>query len=113
MLSTYQLLTSQQVGGSSLYLPWLSDWVIELALQEKAIIVSPNYRLLPESKGSDILDDMDDFWKWLSGGGIESALQLGGYGTITTDLTSTLVLGESAGESDYFALMGLELTNAW
>lgn len=105
----HHVLTIQQIGGSSLFLPWLSDWVIELALQENAIIVSPDYRLLPESTGSDILDDMDDFWKWLSAGGVENALQSGGHGDVTTDLTNTLVLGESAGELTYLAHIVQEL----
>lgn len=106
------MLTLPQVGGSSLFLPWLSDWVLELALKEQAIIVSPDYRLLPESQGSDILNDMDDFWKWLIAGGIESGLRSGGFGGITTDVTRTLVLGESAGQSIDFAPLIQELTNA-
>jgi hypothetical protein len=32
-------------------------------------VVSPDYRLLPESTGQAILEDVEDFWHWLIGGG--------------------------------------------
>lgn len=31
-----------------------------------AIIVSPDYRLLPESSGDDVLDDVVYFWQWFA-----------------------------------------------
>jgi hypothetical protein len=38
---------------------------IELALKTNAVIVSPDYRLFPESTPSDILEDIGHFWEWL------------------------------------------------
>ena len=40
--------------------------LIELALLEQAIIVTPDYRLLPESSGLDILSDLSSFWSWMT-----------------------------------------------
>ncbi|KAJ5948736.1 hypothetical protein N7454_002043 [Penicillium verhagenii] len=53
------------VGGNRLFSPWFSDWLIELALARRAIIVTPDYRLLPEATGHDILADLASFWEWL------------------------------------------------
>ncbi|RAH66724.1 alpha/beta-hydrolase [Aspergillus aculeatinus CBS 121060] len=53
------------ITGSSQYAPWFSSWTFEYALASQSIIVSPNYRLLPEASGQDIIDDMEDFWRWL------------------------------------------------
>ncbi|KAA8648031.1 alpha/beta hydrolase [Aspergillus tanneri] len=50
--------------GDRLYEPWWSDWLLELALAQSAMIVAPDYRLLPEATGADIMDDMDAFWTW-------------------------------------------------
>lgn len=87
-----------QVGGTSLFLPWISEWVLDLAVEKNAIIVMPDYRLLPESTGSDVLDDMDDFWTWLTNGGIHDTLRNNGIDQVTVDVTKTLLEGESAGE---------------
>jgi acetyl esterase/lipase len=39
--------------------------LIELALSHDAIIISPDYRLLPEATGADTLADVARFWDWL------------------------------------------------
>jgi acetyl esterase/lipase len=39
--------------------------LIELALSHDAIIISPDYRLLPEANGADTLNDVKSFWDWL------------------------------------------------
>ena len=52
------------VVGDRLYEPWWPDWLLELAMSRNAMIVAPDYRLLPEASGADILDDMDAFWTW-------------------------------------------------
>lgn len=39
--------------------------LIELALLRGAIVVTPDYRLLPEANGHDILEDLASFWEWL------------------------------------------------
>lgn len=61
------------------------------------MIISPNYRLLPEAKGVDILQDLNNFWSWLSTG-VEQSLASVGLSNIKLDLGQLLVVGESAGE---------------
>lgn len=70
---------------------------MDFALENEAIIVSPNYRLLPEATGEDILEDMDDFWKWLHVGGLIQSISSAGHAFIDPDLDRILMLGESAG----------------
>ncbi|KAJ9157285.1 Alpha/beta hydrolase fold-3 [Pleurostoma richardsiae] len=41
-----------------------AKWFLELAARENAIIVSPTYRLMPEARVLDIIDDIKDFWAW-------------------------------------------------
>lgn len=49
----------------SLFAPFFSPWALDLAIQNCAIIVSADYRLLPTANGvADILEDLEDFWQW-------------------------------------------------
>ncbi|OCT49213.1 hypothetical protein CLCR_05000 [Cladophialophora carrionii] len=87
------------VTGDALYDDWFPQWLVDYALQHTAVVVLPNYRLLPESTGREIMADVHDFWAWLrddfppylhgrpfqDGAGVE------------VDLTKVLVTGESAG----------------
>lgn len=51
--------------GSGLFGPFFPKWVDKLALQNSAIIVSPDYRLLPSANGlDDVLEDVEDGWQW-------------------------------------------------
>ncbi|KAI9735952.1 MAG: hypothetical protein M1834_001418 [Cirrosporium novae-zelandiae] len=71
------------------------DWLIQLAEFRGAIIVSPDYRLIPESTGSDILDDVESFWNW-----VHSSLSLEVSkiaSEIDLDLSKIAAAGESAG----------------
>ncbi|XHF96374.1 hypothetical protein AWENTII_000011 [Aspergillus wentii] len=45
-------------SGSSLFPGFFNPWYIELAERYGAIIISPNYRLLPESSIEDTLEDI-------------------------------------------------------
>ncbi|KAI5118649.1 hypothetical protein M0805_002569 [Coniferiporia weirii] len=83
------------VGGQRDFAPWCPAWLLELALKHNAIFVAPDYRLLPEAKGEDILDDLDDFWKWLARG-LPDAVHASCAG-LKIDLDRVLVGGESAG----------------
>jgi acetyl esterase/lipase len=38
------------ITGSKSFLPWFGPWVFQLTLQHNAIILAPNYRLIPEAK---------------------------------------------------------------
>lgn len=53
------------IVGDRLYEPWWPGWLLELVLSQNALIVAPDYRLLPEASGADILDDAEAFWTWL------------------------------------------------
>ncbi|CAM1503241.1 Fc.00g080170.m01.CDS01 [Cosmosporella sp. VM-42] len=74
---------------------FLSRWALELTEAEGAIMVSPAYRLLPEAKGSDILEDLKDFWAWVRGS--LPTLIAERWPGLSLDLGHTAVCGESAG----------------
>ncbi|KXS98003.1 hypothetical protein AC578_8761 [Pseudocercospora eumusae] len=78
--------------GHRLFADWFGDWTLDLALRHSAIVISPDYRLMPESKGVDILQDARDFYTWL----FKNASQTLPSG-IDSDLSKILVTGESAG----------------
>lgn len=52
------------ITGHRLYEPWWPTWLLEFSQRENAVIIAPDYRLLPEATGVDILEDMDAFWNW-------------------------------------------------
>jgi acetyl esterase/lipase len=52
------------VLGEAMHAPWFAHWLISMALRNNAIIIAPNYRLIPEHNGKDIMSDLRDFWKW-------------------------------------------------
>lgn len=54
----------QQVTGASILPLFFTNWILDLALLNDAIIVSADFRLLPEATGTDMLSDMSDLWKW-------------------------------------------------
>ncbi|KAF5647839.1 uncharacterized protein FTJAE_1522 [Fusarium tjaetaba] len=86
------------ITGSSLFPAWFSKWVLDFAEEQDAVIISPNYRLLPEVKGRDIIHDMGNFWNWLHSGGPSSRhFAAIGQQKLQLDLIRTLVVGESAG----------------
>jgi acetyl esterase/lipase len=57
-------LTLHKVSGTWAYPDWFANWLVPLVHRNNAIIVSPNYRLLPEHNGNDIQEDLVDFWTW-------------------------------------------------
>ncbi|KAI5460131.1 Alpha/Beta hydrolase protein [Mariannaea sp. PMI_226] len=67
--SLYPLLVYWHGGGfivgHRMYGPWWPTWSLELALSQGAIIISPDYRLLPEANGTDILADVETFASWM------------------------------------------------
>jgi acetyl esterase/lipase len=88
------------ICGSKLYQEWHSTWTIQLALLNAAIIVTPNYRLLPEANGTDVLCDLCDFWSWVQeclATAVASMTTTTTTETIQIDMNSILVCGESAG----------------
>ena len=97
-VSSYALLSPKpsllivQVSGDALYPDWYPQWALDYALLHAAIIVTPNYRLLPESIGADINDDINDFWTW-----VRTSLQSLLAPQILADFSKILAHGESAG----------------
>lgn len=46
------------------FAPYINGWFPGFAEQHNAVVVSPDYRLIPESTGQDIIDDLEDFFQW-------------------------------------------------
>jgi len=82
--------------GDSLFIDWFPGWLIELAKRRSAIIISANYRLLPESTGLEILSDFDDFWSWIHSPDLANILASQPI-PLELDLTRIITTGESAG----------------
>ncbi|KAM3068900.1 hypothetical protein ACMFMF_008866 [Clarireedia jacksonii] len=59
----------------------------------------PDYRLLPEASGLDILTDIRDFWSWLLSptNGLSSCLSSSPYLSVQLELSKIGTFGESAG----------------
>lgn len=76
---------------------WFGKWILDFAQLHGAVIVSPNYRLLPEARGLDILQDMRAFWTWMDNKGAQNFLD-GIHGNVILDTERTLLVGESAGK---------------
>ncbi|EAW13532.1 putative polyketide synthase [Aspergillus clavatus NRRL 1] len=51
--------------GHRLYEGWFAPWALEMILTMPAILIAPDYRLLPESNATEILSDLDTFWTWM------------------------------------------------
>ncbi|KAJ7583866.1 Alpha/Beta hydrolase protein [Mycena floridula] len=83
------------VLGARLFPDWFAQWAIDYALKYSAIIVTADYRLLPEAKGKDLLEDLDDLWKWLHD--VFPAFLAESAPGFSPDLTKILSTGESAG----------------
>lgn len=61
----YHLHGGFLVAGYGLYAPFFGRWEARLAVKHGAIIISPDYRLLPTTNGvADQLEDVVDCWEW-------------------------------------------------
>jgi pimeloyl-ACP methyl ester carboxylesterase len=78
---------------------------MQFAESQDAVVVSPEYRLLPEARGLDILDDLADFWDWIYKS-LPSILSERWSG-LTLDLNRIAAAGESAG--GYLALQSASI----
>lgn len=84
------------VYGGSLFAPFFAPWILKLALESDAVLVSADYRLLPSSNGvADVLEDLEDFWKWTRSS-LPAVLESRAPGH-TVDYNRLLVTGGSAG----------------
>ncbi|KAK5112007.1 hypothetical protein LTR62_004541 [Meristemomyces frigidus] len=82
------------ITGHRLLPDWYPTWVLDFCLKHSAIVITPDYRLLPEANGADILEDLRTFYAWLlEPGNLASHLPEG----VEADMENLLVTGESAG----------------
>ncbi|KAH7079124.1 Alpha/Beta hydrolase protein, partial [Paraphoma chrysanthemicola] len=84
-----------QSTGTAAYTDWFSGFFVPFFHRNSAVCVLPNYRLIPEHNGDDILDDIADFWTWFR----ESlpAYLSSNEPALEADFSKVLVSGESAG----------------
>ncbi|KAJ5201022.1 alpha beta hydrolase fold-3 [Penicillium cf. viridicatum] len=90
------------VSGSSLFPDFFAPWHLELASRHLAIIVSPNYRLTPESSINNIMRDIEDLWIWVLAE-LPTFVREQTNGTIRVDTSRIMTSGDSAG--GYLSLM--------
>lgn len=87
-------------AASSLFPPFFPPWLLQLAEKYSAIIVSPNYRLFPESSLQDAVDDVNDALLWVR----DSLRQcVSDEIPFDIDVDKIMVAGDSAG--GYMALL--------
>ncbi|OJJ99463.1 hypothetical protein ASPACDRAFT_1889025 [Aspergillus aculeatus ATCC 16872] len=91
------------ICGSSLHLDWFPTYLLELAQTTPAVLITPNYRLLPEATIHEVFSDVLDFWHWVHSPAPVAALLAAvpspqnASGPVTIDLARVLVAGGSAG----------------
>jgi acetyl esterase/lipase len=85
------------IVGHRMYEPWFAQWLLDLALDHQAIIVTPDYRLMPESTGTEILSDVAHFWRWLQRDFPRYMEQQQQQGLPRPDVGNILCCGESSG----------------
>ena len=83
------------IASASMFPDFFARWLLDLARQHNAIIISPDYRLLPEADVNDILSDIDDSFAWLHTN-LQPYLDSSANG-IKADTSRIVTAGESAG----------------
>lgn len=71
-------------------------WLNDLAIKHGAVVISPNYRLIPEATITDIHDDLEDLWTWVHSSALADLLAAHTTPT-AVNLDRVLTIGESAG----------------
>lgn len=88
------------VHGDAVSQAFFPQWVLDLAATHAAILVSPDYRLVPSARGvADVLEDLEAFWTWTrapagAGSGLTTLLARRDH---VADLDRLLLVGHSAG----------------
>lgn len=77
---------------------WHPIYLLEYAAKHETPIISADHRLLPECKGTDIMEDLESFWDWVRRpeDGLQSYLAAK-YPSLELDVDRILAEGESAG----------------
>ncbi|KAK4104452.1 alpha/beta-hydrolase [Parathielavia hyrcaniae] len=74
----------------------LPGWIRDLAHTTPALFISASYRLVPESRAVDALDDIADFWTWLHAH-LPGVVHARWGPHLRPDLDRVAAAGESAG----------------
>lgn len=84
------------ITAHSLFAPFTAEWLLQLAIEKSAMIIAPDYRLLPTENGvADILEDIEDAWQWAKSD-LPAVLKTRTPGHVM-DLSRLLLFGGSAG----------------
>ncbi|PYH97113.1 alpha/beta-hydrolase, partial [Aspergillus ellipticus CBS 707.79] len=84
------------ITGDALFWGWFPPYLNDIAKEHNAVIVSANYRMLPEVTSNDLFDDIEDLWTWLHSSTLKDLLS--SLNTPTElDLERIITAGESAG----------------
>lgn len=79
-----------------LFAPFWPKWMNKLGLEHDAIIIAPDYRLLPSADGiQGQIEDMEDCWQWAKST-LPGILDTRAPGH-TLDFSRTMLVGSSAG----------------
>ena len=82
--------------GASLLPLFFTNWILDLAILNGAVIVSADFRLMPEANGADMLTDISDVWKWVNSD-LQSFISQKATVAPSIDLAHVLVVGDSSG----------------
>ena len=82
-------------GGARDCYEFLSPWLPAWAARNNAVVLSPDYRLLPQASAKDIVDDVYSLWNWVQSSLNSTLAQLPSGHHV--DLSRILVEGVSAG----------------
>ncbi|PSN60448.1 alpha/beta-hydrolase [Corynespora cassiicola Philippines] len=91
------------VTGYSLHQSWFAWHLLQSTKDANGIILAPDYRLMPEHDGQDIIEDIDAFWNIVRGDKefrsplSEDICKRFGTSEINLDWHKVMVSGESAG----------------
>uniref|UniRef100_A0A0C4DIA8 Alpha/beta hydrolase fold-3 domain-containing protein n=1 Tax=Fusarium oxysporum (strain Fo5176) TaxID=660025 RepID=A0A0C4DIA8_FUSOF len=100
------------VYGSRNNLQLTPPRILEYALENNLILVSCDYRLIPESNGIEILEDIEDAWSWVQSS-LDKAIGTMTNGKSRADLQKVLLTGESAEQLEDNPQLALELPFIW
>ncbi|RAK74080.1 uncharacterized protein BO72DRAFT_517127 [Aspergillus fijiensis CBS 313.89] len=91
------------ICGSSLHPDWFPTYLLDLAQTTPAVLLAPNYRLLPEATIHEVFGDVLDFWDWVHAPASVAALLAAvpspqnASDRLAVDVARVLVAGGSAG----------------
>ena len=83
------------IAGSRHFYRFQASWLPDYAASKNALILSPDHRLLPNASGADIVEDLEDLWKWAHAS-LPAVLEKVAPGH-KVDLSRILLEGGSAG----------------